>query len=41
MSTASPRRWKALALLAAGYCLNEVLEVMGFEVFDHLARSFL
>ena len=38
MATDSPRRWRATALLAAGYVVHEVLEVLGYEVFDHLAR---
>ena len=33
-----PLRLRHLALLAAGYALNEVLEVAGFELTDHLMR---
>ena len=38
MRAGLPRRWRATALLAAGYVVHEVLEVLGYEVFDHLAR---
>ena len=38
MTMPVPRRWRASALLAAGYVLHELLEVLGFEVFDHLVR---
>ena len=33
-----PRRWRASALLAAGYVVHELCEVFGVEVFDHLWR---
>lgn len=33
-----PPRLKALALVAGGYALNELLEVLGIELTDHLLR---
>ena len=38
MRKASLRRLRALAWLAAGYALNEVLGFAGFELLEHLAR---
>ena len=37
MALPSPRRLKALALVAAGYVVHELLEIAGVELFDHLA----
>ena len=36
--SARPRRWLSAGWLAAGYVVHEALEVLGFEVFDHLAH---
>lgn len=33
--------WRAAAWLCAGWLLNEALDAVGFEVFDHLLRTFL
>ena len=39
MTVSVPRHWRRLGWLAAGYALNELLEVAGFEVTDHLLRA--